>query len=773
MEAMGEVMAEATGTEITVVVEEEVEGEEGWWRWGWRGYRGRGRGGGHRGGRPDYYHGRRKSRSPPPRQRHDHGKLLANLGPEAQLALTTALINSVLKTDGRDGRGMYRDRDRHRDGRREGRGGYFREESRERRHYGDERRSHEPRPYHEEGRGHRYEREKSASGSPRYRNNRYSGMARRKPSPHAHHGPSRKRQRLERMDSGESGSSPHHDREYEGDDSYDQERERDRQKERRHRSPGSEDSRKGREGEGGEGANDKEEGGDGPSGVQVTIKADGERAVNSEGHVRARVSGRLFVELRCPHCPSQKSITFKEYKFHLGSEGHKNQLNRLARKHSVVLRKIRVQQRQEQRDIEEKWKEEKAEEFKNAVSKFCTTCKLAYKCLGSNVSDGLSLHNRSKFHRMQRHYLHPRCSMCRITFPSRMVYEYHIASISHLRVRTAKIDNNGGEGRSDEQDQEDDDDVLDLANFMTLDSVGEDDEEVGSEHEEITEGLDEVEAAEEGSMRKKSSKGRKCGMGRDNDEISIDADWEKDNLEEDDDETEPVGMDYVTRVEAYYCSLCCKYIRGDTSLGSRCVQRHCRSFDHLAHYQDAHPPPAEEEEDADAVEKKSKSESGVGDESAEGKSYRRREEGNSEGEEGDYEGEGDYEEEEEEEEDHDDDPEQEKLWEEVDQGLAALQGEIMNENGDKANLAAGRSKDAEKEHNKNGDAEAREDSGDEDGKMEIAEREESDNDSANEEEAEMTDENKEDAEYDAKASERENELEERQEEDIESGSDGD
>ncbi|XP_066979587.1 uncharacterized protein [Macrobrachium rosenbergii] len=615
---------------------------------------------------------------------------------------------------------MYRDRDRHRDGRREGRGGYFREESRERRHYGDERRSHEPRPYHEEGRGHRYEREKSASGSPRYRNNRYSGMARRKPSPHGHHGPSRKRQRLERMDSGEGGSSPHHDREFEGDDSYDPERERDRQKERRHRSPGSEDSRKGREGEGGEGSNDKEEGGDGPSGVQVTIKADGERAVNSEGHVRARVSGRLFVELRCPHCPSQKSITFKEYKFHLGSEGHKNQLNRLARKHSVVLRKIRVQQRQEQRDIEEKWKEEKAEEFKNAVSKFCTTCKLAYKCLGSNVSDGLSLHNRSKFHRMQRHYLHPRCSMCRITFPSRMVYEYHIASISHLRVRTAKIDNNGGEGRSDEQDQEDDDDVLDLANFMTLDSVGED------------------------------------------------------------------GMDYVTRVEAYYCSLCCKYIRGDTSLGSRCVQRHCRSFDHLAHYQDAHPPPAEEEEDADAAEKKSKSEGGADDdECAEGKGYHRREEGDSEGEEGDYE------EEEEEEEDHDDDPEQEKLWEEVDQGLAALQdvvsmylpnvksqnssltGEIMNEIGDKANPAAGRSKDAEKEHNKNGDAEAREDSGDEEGKMEIAEREESDNDSANEEEAEMTDENKEDAEYDAKASEREDELEERQEEDIESGSDGD
>lgn len=60
----------------------------------------------------------------------------------------------------------------------------------------------------------------------------------------------------------------------------------------------------------------------------------------------------------------------KEYKFHLGSEGHKQQLNRLARKHSVVLRKIRVQQRQEQKEIEAKWREENGEEFKSAVTRY-------------------------------------------------------------------------------------------------------------------------------------------------------------------------------------------------------------------------------------------------------------------------------------------------------------------------------------------------------------------------------------------------------------------
>ena len=36
-------------------------------------------------------------------------------------------------------------------------------------------------------------------------------------------------------------------------------------------------------------------------------------------------------------------------------------MNRLAHKHSMVLRKIRQQQRKEQRELEEKWAEEKPE----------------------------------------------------------------------------------------------------------------------------------------------------------------------------------------------------------------------------------------------------------------------------------------------------------------------------------------------------------------------------------------------------------------------------
>ena len=52
---------------------------------------------------------------------------------------------------------------------------------------------------------------------------------------------------------------------------------------------------------------------------------------------------------------------------------------------------------------------------------------------------------------------------------------------------------------------------------------------MGSEHKEITEGLDEVEAAEE----KRRSKGRKHRGECEDDELSVDGDWDKDHLGED------------------------------------------------------------------------------------------------------------------------------------------------------------------------------------------------------------------------------------------------
>ncbi|XP_076046421.1 uncharacterized protein LOC143028356 isoform X2 [Oratosquilla oratoria] len=592
------------------------------------------RGGGRGGSSRDYYGQGRPMHSGPrlgpgSGQGQDPDRLLSALGPEAKLALTQALVATVLNQEGHEGRsGSYRD-DRdgshrsYRDMRREGRGGYkdYYPREQQRRHYGDDR----SRPYHQHPRydeGRSYRDEERGQGRPRYDRDgkppmgpirerinyhKYVGPTKRRSSPHSHTGSSIKRQRQEEFDAKESPR-----REVEKVD--------DEHKE----ASAAEEGESKDKAEAGEGATDGR-----PSGVQVTICADGERNVNSEGHARSRVAGFLYVELRCPHCPGQHSITFKEYKYHLGSGDHKNQLSRLAHKHSLVLRKIRVQQRQEQKDIEAKWKEEKPEEFQNAVTRFCNTCKLAFKYLGY-TNEGINRHNRSKLHRMQRHYLHPRCGTCRITFPTRMVYEHHMCSINHLRMRSSMLEKYRGSRKDGENRDDMEFDDIDLDNFMTLDSVGEDDDEVGSEHEEITGGLDAAEIADNlGGEEEADGTTRKLG------DVSLA--WEKLQLGDDDDEEEedqqPLGTDYVRRVQAYFCELCHRIIRGDSSHGVSPVRKHCRGVTHISHYNELHPAEQSEaeesggEEDHEAEDSKKEAEGeavdatkeeGEGEEEAEG-----------------------------------------------------------------------------------------------------------------------------------------------------------
>lgn len=165
----------------------------------------------------------------------------------------------------------------------------------------------------------------------------------------------------------------------------------------------------------------------------------------------------------------------------------------------------------------------------------------------------------------------------------------------------------------------------------------------------------------------------------------------------------------MRRIEAYYCSICYKIIRADSSLGSRAVQRHCRSFSHLAHYRDHHPnlpqvgqttilvlyslPNASLEMCSkvgvlyllfDAIKVDVRCDEGFlllnvfSWESLKSTYHRyaqfQDEEGQS-GEEG--EGEGEAEGEGEGEVDLEEEPDQDKLWEEVDKGLTALQGKLI------------------------------------------------------------------------------------------------
>lgn len=59
----------------------------------------------------------------------------------------------------------------------------------------------------------------------------------------------------------------------------------------------------------------------------------------------------------------------------------------------------------------------------------------------------------------------------------------HISNVKKFlssQVRTASIDNQGNSRRTDDQGQEEEVGDLDFANFMTLDSVGEDGERKGN-----------------------------------------------------------------------------------------------------------------------------------------------------------------------------------------------------------------------------------------------------------------------------------------------------
>ncbi|RXG61617.1 hypothetical protein Avbf_15275 [Armadillidium vulgare] len=351
-----------------------------------------------------------------------------------------------------------------------------------------------------------------------------------------------------------------------------------------------------------------------PGGVQITIRSDGERAVNSDGFVKPRIAGKVFVDLHCPHCPGQSSITFTKYRYHLDSRNHRHKIENLAYKHSIVLRRIRRQQRAEQKEIEEKWEKEKPEEFKDVISTYCKMCKLAFKSLPDTVDE----HNDSKLHKIQQRYLHPKCEMCRMSFPSRMVYEYHIASIRHLRM-LSMCNKNGHDGTPEDESKEENKEEIDLTNFITMDSVGED-EEVGSEKEEITGNLEDIEKAEEDAKEgeEEDEHAEEEELAEDDDEFVMDVEDDGDLQDPEEEQFEPSEVsnisdiykqkvsnisdiykqkvsnisdiykqrkDYIEPMEAVYCKLCHKAIRMDTEMGDELIDRHCSTAAHIDNLQ--------------------------------------------------------------------------------------------------------------------------------------------------------------------------------------------
>ncbi|XP_022918577.1 zinc finger protein on ecdysone puffs-like isoform X2 [Onthophagus taurus] len=230
-------------------------------------------------------------------------------------------------------------------------------------------------------------------------------------------------------------------------------------------------------------------------------------------------SQRKYIKLVCPHCQT-KCTTFVKYSLHLQSGRHISAMRRVALKQKAILSRMRLMQRNAQRELE------KTTDDLASRTSFCPLCKLNYK-------QPKLTHQASESHKNMKKFLMPYCKTCKITFKSPMLYESHCCSIDHIKRKSNsddKSDKDEGSGADDN-----------LENFMTIDSVGDMDEE-----------------------REKKKEGE-------------DTTKPKESIN--------VGIEHVKKVEVYYCDLCSMYLpRREESEMPKKIAEHCKLRTHLRRY---------------------------------------------------------------------------------------------------------------------------------------------------------------------------------------------
>lgn len=97
-------------------------------------------------------------------------------------------------------------------------------------------------------------------------------------------------------------------------------------------------------------------------------------------------------------------------------------MRRLALRQKAQLSRMRLAQRNAQRDIEEK-----TDATLDLRPQFCLLCRLNYR--QEKVK-----HQMSEAHRNMKKFLMPFCSVCQISFKSPMMYEAHRCSLDHIMV---------------------------------------------------------------------------------------------------------------------------------------------------------------------------------------------------------------------------------------------------------------------------------------------------------------------------------------------------
>lgn len=117
----------------------------------------------------------------------------------------------------------------------------------------------------------------------------------------------------------------------------------------------------------------------------------------------------------------------QDYNKHLHSRGHKSVLGRYGLRQKTRLARMRLTQRNAQRQLEEESKD-----TENQTPQFCLLCRLNYRSPKEE-------HQASEAHRKMKQFLMPFCDTCETSFKSPMAYEIHRCSLEHLRVSGRKI----------------------------------------------------------------------------------------------------------------------------------------------------------------------------------------------------------------------------------------------------------------------------------------------------------------------------------------------
>lgn len=130
---------------------------------------------------------------------------------------------------------------------------------------------------------------------------------------------------------------------------------------------------------------------------------------------------KRHIELLCIHC-GRKCLTFAKYKIHLSSGKHIAAMRRVAIRQKAILGQMRLSQRNAQRELE------KTTEDLAPRTNFCPLCKLNYK-------QPKLTHQNSESHKNMKKFLMPYCRVCKVTFKSPMLYENHLCSLEHIKVK--------------------------------------------------------------------------------------------------------------------------------------------------------------------------------------------------------------------------------------------------------------------------------------------------------------------------------------------------